>query len=188
MEYSLNALGLSHRFIAERVKPGSFLIDATAGRGRDTAFLCSLAGKNGRVIAFDIQKEAVESTNALLCEKGLSAEVYLESHENMDKYADENSVDAVMFNFGWLPGGDHNKFSTAKTSISAIRKAMKLLKPGGIISICIYSGKETGYEEKNALLDFFKTVDSDTFTVIVCDFPNRKKDPPIPVFILKENK
>lgn len=187
MDFPLNALGLSHKIISERIKKGDFCIDATAGRGRDTAFLCRLCGKEGRVIAFDIQKEAVESTEKHLAENGLSAEVYLDSHANMDKYASVGEVDAVMFNFGWLPGGDHNCFSHSDSSIIAIKKAMELLKDGGIISICIYCGKENGFEEKNALLDFFKTIDSDKYTVIVCDFPNRAKNPPIPVFIIKDN-
>ena len=32
---------------------------------------------------------------------------------------------------------------------------MELLKKGGIMSLCIYSGKDTGYEEKEALLVIF---------------------------------
>lgn len=187
MEYPLNALGLSHYFINQSVKKGDFCIDATAGRGRDTAFLCERCGKEGRVLAFDIQEEAVKSTKALLEEKGLCAEVILDSHSNMDRYAEEESADAIMFNFGWLPGGNHNIFSRPDTSIPAIEKALKILKPGGVISICIYYGKECGFDEKEALTEFFKTLDSQKYTVISCDFPNRGGCPPLPVFIIKDN-
>ena len=65
----LNTLGIAHKIIAEHVQPGDFCIDATAGRGHDTAFLCELVGKEGKVLAFDIQQAAVDSTRALLAEK-----------------------------------------------------------------------------------------------------------------------
>ena len=69
MRKTFNALDISKRVISERVSEGDICIDATAGRGNDTAFLCELAGKSGRVIAFDIQSDAIESTKQLLSEK-----------------------------------------------------------------------------------------------------------------------
>ena len=44
----LNTLGMVHDFLKQTVRPGSFCIDATAGKGRDTALLCRLAGPEGR--------------------------------------------------------------------------------------------------------------------------------------------
>ena len=188
MTEPLNALGLSHRLMREKIRPGDFCIDGTAGRGRDTAFLCELVGENGKVLAFDIQKEAVDSTKALLAEKGFSnAEVFLDSHENLENYAAPGEVDGIMFNFGWLPGGDHSVFSHGNTSIKAIRAGLSLLKKGGVMTLCIYYGKETGTEEKNSLLDFLHTIDPKTFTVILSDFVNRTGEPPLFAAILKEN-
>ena len=183
----LNTLGIAHKVIAEQVKPGDFCIDATAGRGHDTAFLCELVGEQGRVIALDIQQEAVDSTRALLKEKGYDsiAQVYLDSHSNMDRYAQERSVDCITFNFGYLPGGDHNIFTTPATSIPAIEKGLKLLKPNGLMSLCVYYGGDSGFEEKDALMDFFRTIDSKSYTVLITEFANRPNNPPIPVFILK---
>ena len=188
MPSSLNTLTLAHRFLEEQVRPGAFCIDATAGRGRDTAFLCSLAGPQGKVLAFDIQQEAADSTRALLEEKGFSsmAQVILDSHSNMEQYAQAESVDAVVFNFGWLPGGDHRIFTTPQTSIPAIQAALRLLKPGGVCCLCIYYGGASGYGERDALLPFLETLDSDRYTVIVSRFANRPGDPPIPVFIYKD--
>ena len=79
----LNTLGLVHEFLRENVCPGAVCIDATAGKGRDTALLCRLAGEKGRVLAFDIQTEAVTQTKELLAREGLRAEVYLDSHIHM---------------------------------------------------------------------------------------------------------
>lgn len=184
----LNTLGVAHKIIAEKVKAGDFCIDATAGRGNDTAFLCSLVGETGKVIAFDIQQDAVDSTKVLLQSKGYDsiAQVFLDSHSNMDQYAGENSVDCITFNFGYLPGGDHNIFTTPATSIPAIEKGLKLLKQGGLMSLCVYYGGDSGFEEKNALMEYFRTIDSKQYTVLITEFANRPNNPPIPVFILKQ--
>ena len=184
----LNTLGVAHKIIEEKVKKGDFCIDATAGRGHDTAFLCSLVGESGRVIAFDIQQQAVDSTRELLQEQGYAqiAQVILDSHSNMDQYAQPESVDCITFNFGYLPGGDHSIFTTPATSIPAIEKGLKLLKPGGLMSLCVYYGGDSGFEEKDALMEYFRIIDSKQYTVLITEFANRPNNPPIPVFILKQ--
>lgn len=184
---SFNALTLSHQFLAAHVKPGDFCIDATAGRGKDTAFLCKLVGESGRVLAFDIQAEAVESTRTLLESEQLSsiAEVLQESHSNMIQYAEPGTVDAIVFNFGWLPGGDHNIFTQAETSIQAIEQGLSLLKENGVMSLCIYYGRNNGVSERDALLDYLASLDPRKVTVLMSSFLNRQKDPAIPVFLLK---
>ncbi len=184
---ALNALGFSHQFVRAFVKEGDLCIDATAGRGRDTLFLAELTGQTGKVLAFDIQQEAIDSTDALLREHGVRerVELILDSHSHLAQYASPGTVQAVMFNFGWLPGGDHSIFSRADTSIPAIEAGLELLRDGGVMCLCLYCGKECGYEEKNRVLDYLATVDSSRFTVCVTDFVNRNGDFPIPVFIIK---
>ncbi len=188
MRKKFSALEIAKAVIAEKVREGDLCIDATAGNGNDTAFLAELAGDTGLVIAFDIQQQAVENTLALLREKGLDkrTEVHLESHEYMDRYAEAGTVSCITFNFGWLPGGDHTVHTETRSSISAVKKALTLIKPGGLISMILYYGRDTGFEEKNALLEFVKTVDSGEFTVITAEFSNRPNCPPIPIFILRE--
>ena len=184
----LNTLCIAHDFLARRIKPGDFCIDGTAGRGKDTAFLCRLVGETGRVLSFDIQQEAVDSTQALLEREGLSpiARVVLDSHAHMDQYAQPGTVDAVVFNFGYLPGGNHQIHTQPESSIEAIGKALTLLRDGGVLCACVYHGGDTGYEERDALMDYFAAIDPKQYTVLVCDFRNRPGDPPIAVFILKE--
>lgn len=186
MDFAQNALGLSHKFIYEHVLPGSLCIDATAGRGRDTLFLCELVGESGKVFAFDIQEEAIESTKELLDTNNKQATLFMECHSKMDLYFEKNSVDAIMFNFGWLPGGDHTKFSHGDSSCIAIEKGLELLKVGGVMSLCIYCGKETGFEEKETLLAFLKTLDQKKYSVLLTDYINRSGNPPIAVFITKD--
>ena len=182
----MNTLDVVHDFLRRQVKPGAFCIDATAGKGRDTALLCRLAGAEGHVLAFDVQQEAVAQTRTLLDAQGLTAEVVLDSHANMARYAAPESVDCIVFNFGRLPGGDPKIFTTAASSIPAIDAGLSLLRPGGIMALALYYGKENGYEEKNAVLQHLKSLNDRVFTALACDWLNRKHDPPLPIFIWKE--
>ncbi len=184
----LNTLFLAHKFVSEHVHPGDFCIDATAGKGRDTVFLCDLVKETGKVLAFDIQPDAVTLTQALVSQHGYNqiASVILDSHSNMEQYAAPETVDCIMFNFGWLPGGNHAIFTHPDTSIPAIEAGLRLLKPGGVMSLCIYYGGESGYEERDALLAYLATIDNQKYTVIVNTFLNRSGDPPIPVYIYKD--
>ena len=183
----LNTLGIAHKIIAEHVQPGDLCIDATAGRGHDTAFLCELVGKEGKVLAFDIQQAAVDSTRALLAEKGFSdiAQVHLDSHSNMAQYAQEGSVDCITFNFGYLPGGDHSLATKPDTTLPALEKALALLKEGGLLSLMIYSGGDSGFEEKEQVLAWLRELDPKRYMVLVEAFYNRPNNPPLPVFVRK---
>ena len=182
----LNTLGLVHEFLRQHVKPGAVCIDATAGRGRDTALLCRLTGESGRVLAFDIQQDAIDQTCALLAQEGLQAEVHLDSHANMEHYVHPESVDCVVFNFGRLPGGDPHIVTVAESSLQAINAGLRLLKPHGIMAIALYYGKENGYAERDAVLEHLKTIDPRTYSVLACQWSNRTGDPPMPIFIWKE--
>ena len=53
------------------------------------------------------------------------------------------------------------------------------------MSLCIYSGGDTGFEEKDAILDFLKELDSKRYLVIESLYRNRSNHPPIPVQIVK---
>lgn len=185
---SFSALNIIRRVISESVREGDICIDATAGRGNDTLLLAQLVGKSGRVTAFDIQQDAVDSTRALLEQNGVSdrADVLLRSHSEMDGLFEEGTVSCITFNFGWLPGGDHNVFTNKRTSIEAIEKGLRLLKSGGVMTLIIYYGRETGFEERDALLEFLPTIDNKKYTVVEMPFVNRANCPPIPVMILKD--
>ena len=182
----MNTLTIVHDFLRRHVRPGAFCIDATAGSGRDTALLCRLAGEQGRVLAFDIQDDAIRQTRALLESEGLRAEVIQDSHANMAQYASPGTVDCIVFNFGRLPGGDPKIFTTAASSLPAIDAGLDLLRPGGIMALALYYGKENGYDEKNAILSHLKSINDRIFTVLACDWLNRRNDPPLPIFIWKE--
>lgn len=178
----------SHHILSGLIPEGGICIDATAGTGQDTVYLARAVGENGKVIAFDIQEEALRQTDARLQKEGLKGRVHLvlDSHVHMDRYGAEEEVDAILFNFGYLPGGDHRICTKADTSVRAVDTGLRLLRKGGVMGLCIYSGGDTGFEEKEALLSFLARLDSKKYLVIRCDFYNRGNHPPIPVLIIKQ--
>lgn len=171
-----------------QVPENGFYIDATTGNGHDTLFLCELAKERGYVLGFDIQQQALNHTREMLVRNHMEdrARLICDSHVNMGKYAEEGSADAICFNFGYLPGGDHALATKPETSLAAIGEGLKLLKKGGVMSLCIYSGGDSGFEERDAVLLFLKDLDEKKYIVIVNQYYNRKNNPPIPAFIIKK--
>ena len=176
-----------HHFIREQVSAGDLCIDATMGNGKDTLLLSELAGKDGQVLAFDIQPAALVHTRELLDSRGHYANyrLILDSHENLPQYARPETVSCIVFNFGYLPGGDHTKATKASTSIPAIAASLSLLKKGGLLSLCIYHGKDSGTEERDAIFRYIRTLDPRRFLVIASSYLNRPNHPPIPVLIIR---
>ena len=110
-----------HHFIKNHVKEGETCVDATAGNGNDTLLLAELVGEKGKVYAFDIQEQALRRTKERLEEKKLDsrAELILQSHEEIGEIVKEE-VSCIVFNFGYLPGGDHSLSTKKESSIKAI--------------------------------------------------------------------
>ena len=174
-------------FIRQQVHEGDFCIDATMGNGNDTLLLAQLCGESGTVLAFDIQKQALTATRKRLAENRApeNYRLLLESHANLSRYAEPDSVSCIVFNFGYLPGGDHTLATRGETSIAALTQALSLLKKGGMISLCIYSGGDSGFEERDQILTWLKKLDPHKYLVIKSDYYNRPNNPPIPVLIIK---
>ena len=182
----LTAVKFVQDFLTSRLAEPKLLVDATCGNGGDTAFLCRQAGKEGRVLGFDIQPEAIASTERNLAAKGLSAELHCDSHANLLQYVTPGTADAVMFNFGWLPGADHNVFSHASSSIPALEAALDALRPGGVLSAILYSGRVIGSDEKTEILNWMRALPLSRCTVLVCGFANWAETAPLPCFVLKK--
>ena len=103
----------------------------------------------------------------------------------MKHYVKPNSVRCITFNLGYLPGGDHTKSTKADSSISAIESGLSLLMPEGLMTVCIYSGGDTGFDERDAVLSYLKNLNPKNYLVIKSDYFNRPNNPPIPVLIIR---
>ena len=182
----LTAVRFVQDFLAARLGRPCLCIDATCGNGGDTAFLCGLTAPEGRVLGFDIQPEAIASTRARLARKGYTAELHCDSHANLLQYVTPGTADAIMFNFGWLPGADHAVFSTADSSIPALEAALTALRPGGVLSAILYSGRVIGSDEKRHILQWARALPLTKCTVLVCDFANWADTAPLPCLLLKK--
>ena len=185
----LTAVRFVQDFLAARLAHPQLCVDATCGNGGDTAFLCGLTAPAGRVLAFDVQPAAIASTRARLARANVPTDRYAlicGSHADLLQYVQPGTADAVMFNFGWLPGADHGVFSTAQSSIPALQAALQAVRPGGIVSAILYSGAVIGSDEKQAVLRFLRALPLKSFTVLVCDFANWAETAPLPCLILKK--
>lgn len=139
----------AHGVVKEVVKPGDLVVDATAGNGHDTLFLAELVGEKGRVLAFDVQQAAIRSTRERLVGAGAEPWVELleESHGMLLERAGRRTVAAVMFNLGYLPGGDHELVTEVGETCKAVVQALFVLKSGGVMTIVCYTGHPGGEEE-----------------------------------------
>ncbi|HOJ10717.1 MAG TPA: class I SAM-dependent methyltransferase [Clostridiales bacterium] len=181
-----NALNQSHDYIKNLVKSGDVVVDATAGNGNDTLMLAKLVGEKGKVYSFDIQEKALENTLRKLIDAGVEERVTVikADHQYMDTYITEKGqTKAIMFNLGYLPGGDHSISTKPETTIQAVKKAMDLIMPGGLISIVVYYGGDSGFNEKNSIMEFIKTIDPKKYVVMKTEFVNQINCPPILLFI-----
>ena len=184
----LSAVQLCHEFLAAHLLPGGLYVDATCGNGHDTEFLCRLAGPAGKVLALDIQPAAVQNTNARLASAGLGGigQAIVHDHARLGELVAPGTADCVLFNFGWLPGADHEVHSTADGSLPALRAALDALKPRGVLAAVLYSGQVIGDSEKQAALAFFRALPLTKYTVLVCEFANWASTAPLPCFVIKK--
>ena len=154
--------------------------DMTCGRGNDTLFLAEVSNK---VYAFDIQKEAIESTKALT--KDFDNVILInDSHENILKYINEE-VDIFMYNLGYLPKGDHLITTNYKSTINSLKDALKILKRNGLITIIIYPGHSEGYTESIEITNYLKTLNQKEYEVLKYEFINQINMPPYAYIIQK---
>ena len=189
MSYELkSARYLAREVILRAVEPGDTVVDATMGNGHDTQMLCETVGPEGRVWAFDVQAQAVEETRNRLRAQGLDgrAELILSGHEHMAEYV-KGPVKAVMFNLGWLPGGDHEVTTRWETTRTAVESALDLLAPMGVLVICAYPGHAEGEREKQELTAFLGGLDNRRYNVLHQRFLNAGPGAPECFVIQKQN-
>ncbi|KJS84904.1 MAG: hypothetical protein JM58_10040 [Peptococcaceae bacterium BICA1-8] len=176
----------THNLLQTVINSGDHVLDATAGNGHDTLFLAKSVGPKGIVYSFDIQETAILNTSLLLREHDLLEQVRIiqDGHENMVKYISEG-LKAIMFNLGYLPKSDHQVITLPETTVIALGQALEILLPGGVITITIYSGHESGEIEKKAVEEYLKNLDKTKWDVLMWSFLNRIPTAPYLIVIYR---
>lgn len=178
-------LDFAHTLAAAALAPGGLAIDATVGNGHDTLFLVRKVGASGHVVGFDVQAEALTATRERVQSQAPDASDRLRlvhaGHETMAAHlgkGDIGTVGAIMFNLGYLPGGDHSVTTKPATTRRALDASLEFLRPGGVITIVAYPGHEGGEEEAEAVAAWGATLPEDKFLVLSYQFANQTADPP----------
>jgi len=168
---------------------GATVVDCTLGNGNDTLYAKELIGETGKVYGFDIQQTALDKSKDLLVSKGYDSNVefILDGHEHLDQYIEEE-VDLVMFNLGFLPGGNKEITTNANKTIEALKKAFQILKSCGIITMIFYPGHEEGKNELIKILEALKMVSQKEFDIHHGKFINQVNNPPEYVVIQKKTR
>lgn len=177
-------LDLAHSYWEQLVEQGDCVIDATCGNGHDTLKLAalSLTADKGTLWSFDIQCQAVEHTRSLLAaslgaQEMCRAHIIQHSHTSFPKTISEGSVKLIVYNLGYLPGGDKTITTCVDSTLQSIQAARKLIAPGGAICVTCYPGHTEGAREQDCVFDLVKEWPPQTWSVALHQWLNRRKAP-----------
>ena len=183
------AVEFSHYLLARQINEGDFVIDATCGNGHDTGFLARLVGEFGKVLALDIQEDAIEATEMELKDRGLMEQVELRQadHSNLKGLlkTEELRPKAIVFNLGYLPGGDKSVVTEAANTLPALEDSLELLGNGGILVVTAYPGHEEGLKERQEIEAWAAKLDYKAYNASHYRFINQEKNPP-EVFVIQK--
>jgi predicted methyltransferase len=173
----------AHQILREHLRTGDLAIDATAGNGYDTSFLAEQVGEHGRVIAIDLQASAIESTKAKLRAANLMERVHLHCADHagaLESLKEQHSgtVDAILFNLGYLPGSDKTIQTHTESTVRALKASAKQLRPGGLLCVTAYRGHLGGAEEAQCVEDWMHSQEPHGYT-LECYEPSSTNTPPI---------
>lgn len=172
-------LVMARELVGSCLKPGFAAVDATCGNGHDTVYLAECVGPGGVVYAFDVQEQAIAGTKKRLADAGLLDRVKLLHGSHGDEHRwPAAGIGAVMFNLGYLPGGDHTLVTQPDSTVAALRAAAARLNRGGMITLVIYTGHPGGYEEFAAVRQYAASLPQENFTVLEYRTINQINDPP----------
>lgn len=153
---------IAQTLVRSVLRPGDVAIDATVGNGFDTQFLAECVGPKGKVYGFDIQPVALQTTSKRLDAAGLRhVTLFLHDHADMCQSIPQgDQAAAIMWNLGYLPGGDKRLKTNLNSTLPAIHRALPLLAHGGIMTVVAYTGHAGGADEAHCVAALLKELAS----------------------------
>lgn len=177
-------LDLAHHYWERLIKKGDHAIDATCGNGHDTLRIAQLAltEHSGKLWGFDIQEEAIVSTRTLLSQslpEGFLQNVFLtkSSHVVFPKEIVAESIKLIVYNLGYLPGGDKALTTQVSTTLQSLEAAQKLIQHGGVISVTCYPGHTEGASEQEQILNHVSAWAPNEWSCTQHRWLNRRQSP-----------
>lgn len=174
------------RTLRQTLHPGDTAVDATAGNGHDTLSMAELVGNMGKVIAIDLQADAIEATKARLRTAGQIDQCKLIRGDHatvLERLAIEraSSVAAITFNLGYLPGGDKRITTSPDTTHRALEASKALLWKGGLLLVTAYRGHAGGMEEAREVEAWMRTLPDTAWQVAAREpqIHNPERIPPV---------
>jgi predicted methyltransferase len=179
-----------HCLIKDHLQLTDIAIDATVGNGYDTLFLAQRVGKSGHVFGFDIQANALEITRKKLLSANLTACLTLieANHALMTEKIPvqyQQKIKAIMFNLGYLPGGDKTLITRTDSTLLALAQACRLVSKQGVITVVTYPGHAGGETESQAVAQWCGQLDKRQFSVITISAEAQKASAPLAYAIAK---
>lgn len=182
---------IAHQHLSEHLRPGDLAIDATAGNGHDTAHLASLVGPEGHVIAIDIQETAIAATRERLRKLQYLERVKIVEGDHSQVLnsllpAYSQQIAAIIFNLGYLPGGNKSARTHPTTTVHALTSGQKLLNPDGLLLVTAYRGHEGGQSEADTVAKWAHQIESNDWSVDRYDPVSIGKNIPPLLFVARK--
>lgn len=175
----------AHDIWGKVIQPSDVIIDATCGNGHDSLFLASklsyLNENPGKLYCIDIQEEAITATTKRLTDNNLGAwignhiQLIHGSHSHFPSTISPETVGLICYNLGYLPGktrtvhdetGELNVVITKPDStLMSLKKALPLIRQGGLLSVVAYPGHPGGQEELHTVQTFMTELCDQTWRV-----------------------
>ena len=186
----ISLVNTAHDLIRDILNPGDIAIDATVGNGHDTLFLAEQIAPSGHVYGFDIQQAAIDSTLEKFRQTRLSDYLSLihASHADMSDEIPEHlhgKIRAIMFNLGYLPGGDKSVITLTDSTLAALSIASQILTVNGIITLLAYPGHQGGDQEADQVKNWCEQLDSQQFEVSTI-YSTEHKDTAPRLFVIRK--
>ncbi|WP_100934151.1 class I SAM-dependent methyltransferase [Candidatus Chlamydia corallus] len=147
-----NVVQASHEIFKNIVSPGDTVIDATCGNGKDSLLLARLLQGCGKLVVYDIQKEALNHA-LILFETHLSEEekAIIEIKEQSHEYLSEKDAKLIHYNLGYLPAGNKAITTLARTTEVSLECALNIVRSDGLVTVVCYPGHPEGERETYAV-------------------------------------
>ena len=105
--------------------------------------------------------------------------------KSIDSRTIHGHVAAIMFNLGYLPGGERSLITKTDITLRALDAALRLLRSGGILTVVIYPGHPGGDEESVAIQAWAAQLPHHSYQVTSYQFLNATTVPPYLITVYK---